>query len=366
MSDGLVAGRFRLRGLLGSGGTAAVFAADDTQAGGSVALKLLHPHLAAERRAWDAFFEEVRAAQSISHPGLVEVRDAGIVDADPPVVWIAMELVEGVSLDEHVRVAGPLTPAAAVTVCDAVLAALEAAHAGGVVHRDVSPSNISLDPALLAEPLDAERLAASVRLLDFGLADIPGRSTVGADALLSSSDASSSDASGADPAGVVANASYASPEQLAGAAVDERSDLYQLGACLYFALTGRAPFAGPVPAVVHAHLTAPPPVPSVVRRGIPRPLDRVVTAAMLKRPNDRYADAGAMRAALALSLGGVDVAPAPHPQTGVTKVYRTATPLSAAPVPARAAPEADAAPRSGGIAWVLVGRHMVGRACGPP
>ena len=98
MSDGLVAGRFRLRGLLGSGGTAAVFAADDTQAGGSVALKLLHPHLAAERRAWDAFFEEVRAAQSISHPGLVEVRDAGIVDADPPVVWIAMELVIGHSL----------------------------------------------------------------------------------------------------------------------------------------------------------------------------------------------------------------------------------------------------------------------------
>lgn len=364
MTDGLVAGRFRLRGLLGSGGTAAVFAADDALTGDAVALKILHPHLAAQRDVWDAFFEEVRAARSVSHPGLVEVRDAGIVDADPSVVWIAMELVDGLSLDEQVRIGGPLGIAAAVIVCDAVLAALEAAHAGGIVHRDVSPSNIMLDPRLLTEPLDADRLAASVRLLDFGLADIPGRTTVGGDALLSDADFRDADA-----AGVVANASYASPEQVSGAAIDERSDLYQVGACLHFALTGRAPYAGSVPAIVQAHLTAPPPVPSALRRGIPRALDRVVAASMLKRRQERYADAPAMRTALGKALGAVDAtappsAPALEPRTGVTKVYRTTRPSSAsaavlAPVRPHSTADAVAPPRSGGIAWVVVGVAIV-------
>jgi serine/threonine-protein kinase len=93
MSDGLIAERFHLRNLRGSGGTAAVFEADDTGARAR-GVKLLHPHLAVGPVAWEAFFEEVRAAQAIAHPNIAEVYDAGLAPGDPPVAWIAMELVE--------------------------------------------------------------------------------------------------------------------------------------------------------------------------------------------------------------------------------------------------------------------------------
>ncbi|WP_438353965.1 serine/threonine protein kinase [Microbacterium sp. CJ88] len=361
MTEGLVAGRFRIRGLLGSGGTASVFDAEDTVDGRPVALKLLHPHLAGERSVWDAFFEEVHAAQSIAHPGLAEVYDAGVEDVDPPIVWISMEPVRGVSLAEHVRASGPLAVAAAVALTSAVLDALAAAHAGGVVHRDVTPANVMLDPDLLASsvdaPFDPEAFGCSIRLLDFGLADIPGRSTVGADALLSTAATA--------PAGVVASVPYASPEQLSAAAVREASDLYQVGATLHFALTGRPPFLGDTAAVVRAHLSAPPPVPSASRKGLPRGIDRVVTTAMLKRPEDRYADAAAMRAALVdaalpLRAPAADQAVAglsgvAAEATRVTRVYRT-TVGADAPTPdvPFARPPAESGGSGGGWqAWAI-------------
>ncbi|EXJ52379.1 serine/threonine-protein kinase [Microbacterium sp. MRS-1] len=253
MSDGLIAERFHLRKLRGSGGTAAVFEADDTRHGRRVAVKLLHPHLAVGPVAWEAFFEEVRAAQAIAQPNIAEVYDAGLAPGDPPVAWIAMELVEGVTLADHVRERGPLTIVDAVAVFAAVLDATGAAHAGGVVHRDITPSNIMLTSSASA---DADGTVSGIRLLDFGLADVPGRTTRGADPLLSGA------ASKASNAGVVASVPYASPEQLSGEAVREASDIYQIGATLFFALTGRSPFEGETAAVVRAHLSAPPPVPS--------------------------------------------------------------------------------------------------------
>lgn len=318
MSDGLIAGRFHLRKLRGSGGTAAVFEADDTVGAQRVALKLLHPHLAVGPAAWEAFFEEVRAAQTITHPNLAEVYDAGLAPGDPPVAWIAMELVDGVSLADHVREHGPLTVADAVVVVVAVLDATGAAHAGGIVHRDITPSNIMFTVGASG---GADTAVSGIRLLDFGLADVPGRTTRGGDALLSGT--------GSDDAGasVVASVPYAAPEQLSGEAVGEASDIYQIGATLFFALTGRPPFEGETAAVVRAHLSAPPPVPSARRRGIPPALDRVVTTAMLKRPHDRYPDVAAMRAALE---DVIDLSPTALPraavQTGATRVYRTQLP----------------------------------------
>lgn len=379
MSDGLVAGRFRLQRLRGSGGTAAVFEAEDVQAGRLVALKLLHPHLAADRVTWEAFFEEVRAAGSIQHPNLADVFDAGVEEADPPVVWIAMELVDGVSLAEHVQMHGALEVRAALTVTAAVLDALEAAHMGGVVHRDITPANVMFDPALLAPDADADAgaLAASVRLLDFGLADVPGRTTRGADPLLSAEAAEGQ---------VVASVSYASPEQLAGEPVDERSDLYQVGGVLYFALVGRPPFEGSGRSVARAHLSAPPPVPSATRPGVPRAVDRIVTTALLKRPAERYADAGDMRrevadagrapapgwgaaASASPSVTGADGAGRAAP-TAVTRVFRTMVPVGAGS--ATAEPGADRAGHSrmdraldsraehgGGLVPVLVGLVLV-------
>lgn len=322
MSDGLIAERFRLRKLRGSGGTAAVFEADDTRHGRRVAVKLLHPHLAVGPVAWEAFFEEVRAAQAIAHPNIAEVYDAGLAPGDPPVAWIAMELVEGVTLADHVRERGPLTIVDAVAVFAAVLDATGAAHAGGVVHRDITPSNIMLTSRASA---DADGTVSGIRLLDFGLADVPGRTTRGADPLLSGAASEGADA------GVVASVPYASPEQLSGEAVGEASDIYQIGATLFFALTGRSPFEGETAAVVRAHLSAPPPVPSARRRGIPSALDRLVTTAMLKRPQDRYPDAAAMRAALDAVIDvGPGEAMAASP-TVATRVYRTRLPSGDVP-----------------------------------
>lgn len=373
MTDGLIAGRFRVRGLLGAGGTAAVFEAHDTVTGREVALKLLHPHLAARRPTWAAFFEEVHAARSIVHPNLAEVFDAGVDSAEPPVVWIAMELVAGISLAEHVRAHGPLTLHVASAVGAAVLDALAAAHAGGVVHRDVTPSNIMLDPATLGGPFDEERVVSGVRLLDFGLADIPGRTTVGSDPLLAGAGEH-----GAPEGGVVASAPYASPEQLSGAPVREQSDLYQVGACLYFALTGRAPFPGDTAAIVRGHLSAPPPVPSAVRRGLPRDIDRVVTTAMLKQPAVRYADAVAMRQALIAARVSTQVGTADawgtagvaagagesDRTTAVTRVYRpavraTSEAASPAPAPIRTDRGTDEPDRRGSVAWVTVSLAIV-------
>ncbi|MDR6198803.1 hypothetical protein QE374_000712 [Microbacterium sp. SORGH_AS428] len=316
-----MAERFRLRELLGSGGTAAVYRAFDTRRDQDVALKLLHPHLAADPPMREAFFEEVRAAQSASHPALVEIYDSGVAELDPPVVWIALELVAGVTLADYVRAGSALPSAAVAVLADRLLQALDALHAVGVVHRDVSPQNVMFDPEAIA---DGGTLAASVRLLDFGLADVAGRTTRGTDALLSGSGMGD---------GVVATVAYAAPEQLLGRPVEVASDIYQAGATLFVALTGSDPFFGDVSAITRAHVAAPPPVPSARRRGIPRAWDRVITTAMLKDPEDRFAGAEAMRTALAAALGpaAARARPVAEPAgTAVTRPYRPAPPVSRA------------------------------------
>ena len=278
----LIAGRYRLGGLLGSGGSASVFVADDLESGTTVALKLLHPHLAADRSARDGLFREALAAGTVRHPNLVSVLDAGLQEsAAGPVVWIALDLAPGISLAEFVELNGALDIDQALAVATGVARALEAAHAAGLVHRDISPANIMVDPAP-----DTRLVPEAVRVVDFGLADVAGRpvAVAGADA----------------PPTVVGNAKYMSPEQAVGDDIDERADLYQLGAVLYFMLTGRPPFAGEsAAATMQAHVSSPPPVPSVARSEVPRTVDRLVVKAMLKRPDDRYQTAAELLAAVA-------------------------------------------------------------------
>ncbi len=291
MSDPLVGDRFRIGRRLGSGGTAVVYEAVDGVTGRPVAVKLLHSRLAADRATWDAFFEEVAASSAIAHRGVVEVIDWGVsFGPGEPAVWIAMELVRGLTLSALVAARGPLSVAQVREVGDGLLDVLESAHAAGVVHRDISPSNVMIDP-------DAVPLAGSLRLLDFGLADIPGRSTHGADPLLS-----------APGRGVVANAPYASPEHLTGASVVEESDVYQVGATLWFALTGSPPFTGPTERVVRDHLSAPLPRLRDSRPDVPKDLERALRRALSKSPAER-----GRAAALRSALGAAAVAPVAQP-----------------------------------------------------
>ncbi|TQJ31350.1 protein kinase domain-containing protein [Microbacterium sp. SLBN-146] len=300
---GLIADRFRVAGLLGTGGSASVFRAFDSTENRAVAIKLLHPHLSDDAGIRAAFLAEARRSRELRHPRIVEVIDVGVFHDDGSVIaWIAEELIAGATLAEHVRAHGPLSTRHAVELGRGILDALSAAHDAGLVHRDVSPTNVMLE-------FDGDTLV-DVTLLDFGLADVTGADAVGSDVLRSRSHAGRT--------GVVGNVHFASPEQLRGEPIDGRGDLYQLGAVLFFAVTGRRPYDSPDrTAVMRAHLSSPPPVPSVRAPGVPGAFDRVVVRAMLKSPEDRFQDAAEMRAALdtvIVASGSVDA-------TTVTRVW---------------------------------------------
>lgn len=273
-----VGDRFEIVELLGSGGSAAVYAAVDRTSGGEVALKVLHPHLATDAEARTAFLDAARRMQGTSHPNLTAVLDSGIDGpADEPVVWMAMERATGRTLASVVAAGMRPSLGDAVVVAIGLLSALEAVHGAGVVHRDITPANvmISLDERGRVQP-------ESVRLIDFGLADVIGSDTLTATET-------------PDSLSVRGSAAYVSPEQALGRPIDERGDLYQVGAVLYFALIGRPPFRrASVDALVRAHVSAPPPVPSVADPSIPPEIDRLVVRAMLKNPAARFASAREM------------------------------------------------------------------------
>jgi serine/threonine-protein kinase len=341
----LLAARFRLGELLGTGGSASVFAAFDTRTATDIAVKILHPHLTERPAARDAFLAEAGRMEGLHHPNIVGVIDVGLDDAgDERIVWIAVERADGRSLSEHVARHGPLEPAEAVAVVDGMLRALEFAHAAGLVHRDVSPANVMVEAGSSGR-IEPE----GVRLLDFGLADAAGRTTLGTDDRLS--------AHARGHAGVIGNVNYLSPEQARGAAVDTRGDIYQAGAVLYFALTARAPFVRPTAEqTMRAHLFSPPPVPSVYDPRIPRELDRVVVRAMLKGPSDRFASANEMRSAL------TQLAVAPD------RAWATLTTVAPAPRAASSVATATAADRAAaaGGSGTAESTRVLGRTVLPP
>lgn len=284
----LIAERYRLGRRLGSGGSAEVFHAIDERTGAALAVKVLHAHLSERPAARHAFLAEAERAERLRHPNIVGVLAWGAdTSGDRWVTWIALELAVGDTLSAHVSRRGPLPPAEAIATATGVLWALQEAHANGLIHRDVSPSNVMVAP-------DDGGVVTSggVRLLDFGLADAVGMAAVGTDDLLS--------AEATGRSGVIGNVNYMSPEQVRGMPVDERGDIYQAGAVLFFALTGRAPFVRDTTGqVMRAHLDTQPPAPSTIDPLIPRELDRVVVRAMLKNPAERFPSAAAMLTALA-------------------------------------------------------------------
>ena len=380
--DGLISGRYRLGDLLGTGGSASVFAAVDTASlsvGGAsahrvVALKILHPHLSTSDQAREAFFVEAEAATALRHPNIAQVLGVGVHDTgDEPQAWIALELVPGVTLAEHIERRGALEVGQALTIASAVLLALEAAHARGLIHRDVSPANIMVDAGV-----GRELSIGDVRLLDFGLADAAGRPVLGTD-VLRSSPAPHAEEQRRDAGlpveivapGVLGSVNYMSPEQARGDAVDERGDLYQLGGVLHFMLTGRPPFSrDSAAAVMRAHALAPPPVPSVLRSGIPRAVDRIVVKALLKDPASRFQSAAEMAAAIDILIAaGVARRAGAGPAVGDERTLvlgRADAPVSDAPVADATGPHwaRSGRTRSGSGLWLLALLVVVGLAVG--
>ena len=259
----VVDGRYAVEARVARGGMATVYRARDRRLDREVALKVMHAHLADDPEFTDRFIREARSAARLSDPGVVAVFDQG---EDDGLLFLAMEYLKGRTLREVLAERGVLTPAEALDVVEPVLAALAAAHAAGIVHRDVKPENVILT--------DDGR----IKVADFGLARAASTATSTSGVLM----------------GTVA---YLAPELVARGVADARTDVYAVGVMLFEMLTGRQPFTGDVPIqVAYRHVHEEVPVPSSVVPGLPEPLDVLVATAAARDPGDRPRDAAALLA----------------------------------------------------------------------
>jgi serine/threonine-protein kinase len=300
----LLVGRYRLNRPIASGGMAEVWEATDETLARRVAVKLLHPHLGRDDSFVRRFRAEAVAAARLAHPSIVSVYDTFSADGMEAIV---MELVVGTTmradLDEH----GAMRLEAVLAIGTQVADALGAAHASGLVHRDVKPANILLSA-------DGRVLVA-----DFGIA----KAAEGND--LTSAGA------------MVGTAKYLAPEQVEGGPIDGRADLYSLGVVLYEALTGQAPFVAETDAATAmARLHRYPIEPRQLRPEIPVATEAVVMRAMSRRPEDRFATAADMRSAL---LGaGADPRRAPAAAVAAAAANPPMAPAAQTPPPPALAP----------------------------
>ncbi|WP_433786060.1 serine/threonine-protein kinase [Actinomycetospora sp. CA-101289] len=293
-------GPYRIESELGRGGMGTVYRAYDTRRGRTVALKLLADHLAGDETYRERFRREAHAAAQLQDPHVIPLHDFGEIDGR---LFLDMRLVSGVDLAAALERGGrrPLDPARAVALVGQVAEALDAAHAAGLVHRDVKPSNV------LVTDTDF------VYLVDFGIA----RSVRDEGTALTTTGAA------------LGTLDYMAPERFDGAPPDRAADVYALACLLHEVLTGTRPFAADTAiSVMRAHLAAPPPRPSA-RAPVPPGLDEVVVRGMAKDPAHRYPSAGALAAAAREAVAGRPVAPPPAPQAAMP----TMTPGPVGPPP---------------------------------
>jgi YVTN family beta-propeller protein len=275
-------GSYRIEVLLGRGGMGVVYRAEDLRLGRKVALKLLASHLTEDERFRSRFLAESRLAASIDHAGIVPIYEAGESEGH---LYIAMRYVEGTDLGSLLQREGAMEPRRAIELVAQLGHALDAAHARGLVHRDVKPSN-----ALIA----TEGADEHVYLADFGLT----RHVATAGAVTASDQ-------------LVGTVDYLAPECIAGEQADGRADIYSLGCVLFEALTGEVPFPRDSEvATIYAHLEDDPPCPSERRPGVPVALDAVVARAMAKEPERRWQSGADLVAATRAALAPAAQAPA--------------------------------------------------------
>lgn len=269
----LVAARYRVEGLIGRGGMADVWEAHDERLQRTVAVKVLRPEMAARPDIRARFESEARSAARLAHPNVVAVYDTGEQDGRP---FIVMERVSGETLADRIA-AGPVDEPWLRRVAGDVLGALAAAHAAGVLHRDVKPGNILIDDKGCA------------KVADFGIAKV--LEDTNADHTATNL--------------VIGTPAYLAPERLNGHPSTPQGDLYALGVVLYEALTGRKPYDGPTPiAVAKAIYDGEHEPVHVLRPDASPAMVTTIEQALDRDPSRRFADAGAMAASLGVAAAG--------------------------------------------------------------
>ena len=268
---GTTFGKYTIAGVLGKGGMGEVYEAYDNEIGRAVALKIIKSQFADDRKYRIRFERESHAAAKLQEPHVIPIHGYGEIDG---CLFIDMRLVRGTDLQSMIDRA-PLDPSVAVAIITQIAAALDAAHAEGLIHRDIKPQNIIVTPADFAY------------LVDFGIAEAIGDTRL--------------TAAGAQ----IGSFAYMAPERFSGQEITPAIDIYALTCVLYEALTGQMPFQVDTPeAVVAAHLAYPPPQPSVANPNVPVSFDDVIARGMAKEPDDRYGSAGALGRAANRALKG--------------------------------------------------------------
>jgi serine/threonine-protein kinase len=323
--DGLFDGRYRILDRIGQGGMAKVFLAEDVSLHRKVAIKVLGERYAEDAQFVERFQREARAAAGLNHPNIVQVYDHGRADGS---YYIAMEYLEGPTLDDVIADEGHLQPRRAIDLTLQILAALRFAHRHGVVHRDVKPQNM----IVLRD--------GRVKVTDFGIAR-----------------AGSSEMT--EAGSIIGTAQYISPEQARGLPVGPPADLYSVGVVLYKMLTGRVPFDGDsAVAVAMRHVQERPVPPSHLNPDVPPDLERVVMRALAKDVERRYQTADEMGIDLDRVRKGLGVVQQTAAVTGATRVGGYAPPPPRdtyyAPPPPPPPPPRDDRGSGRGWVWLLV------------
>jgi len=277
---------YRLESVIARGGMSTVFLAEHLRLARPVALKILSLDLSEDDTFRERFVRESKIAAGLDHPNIIPIYEAGESDG---LLFIAMRYVQGSHLKALVEKVGPLPARRLLPIMSQTASALDAAHAKGLIHRDVKPGNILIDADLGPEHVD------HVYLCDFGLTKRGGSH------------------SGLTRTGqFVGTIDYIAPEQIEGGEVDSRADIYSLGCVLYECLTGMVPFEKPTDAaVLWAHVQENPAPPSGRRPDLPVDIDGVMARAMAKAPDDRYQTCAELVSDLRRSLGGTRAGPDP-------------------------------------------------------
>ncbi len=274
----MLAGRFDVREVLGCGGMGAVYRAVDTDQDGPVAVKVLHKGLVANDKAVERFVREGDATQRLNHPRIVKHISAGTLEDESP--YLVLEFLEGEPLADRLRVVDQLPFSEALMIADQLLEGLIAAHAEGVVHRDIKPDNLFLEkPAPGGPPV-------SLRILDFGISKMLGADSTAAAITIEGE--------------VLGTPYYLAPEQIGRAGtVQGSADVWAVGVVLYEMVTGNKPFVSDNLADLLLRIaTWDPPEPSVLRKDIDPALDAFILRLLNKVPEERFMSAEEARRAL--------------------------------------------------------------------